>query len=118
MKKNVIKLIKILSIYLLSLLIFVIIANTRGDEFIQYIVNTSEPQSYDTDTINPLWCFGPIVHAGVIHFILGVILAIYAKVSKEFDNLTKSIIYIFPILTFFLTIPIGVLILYIVSIFQ
>ena len=62
--------------------------------------------------------FIPYIYAGIIHFIFVSVIAIFFAFSKKIKKENKYVTYFFPFLTFYLSIPIGVLTVYIAELFN
>jgi len=92
----------IIGIYLMSLLIFSIIADLNEERFLQYYMETME---YG----NILVTLAPSLIAEFLHIIITIIIAIIIKFSNKIDLETKRIFYRLPIFTIFLWIPVAII---------
>ena len=97
MKMNRKKIIIIIT-YLLTLAIFITIAEINIDNFVSWYRETM-------DYGNVLIALGPIVIATVLHVLITVIIAIIVRFIKNIDKDVKKIIYILPIITLFIWFP-------------
>lgn len=84
--------------YLLTLVIFITIAELNIDNFVRWYMETM-------DYGNVLIALGPIVIATVLHVLITVIIAIIVRFIKNIDKDVKKIIYILPIITLFIWFP-------------
>lgn len=84
--------------YLLTLAIFITIAEINIDNFVSWYRETM-------DYGNVLIALGPIVIATVLHVLITVIIAIIVRFIKNIDKDVKKIIYILPIITLFIWFP-------------
>ena len=84
--------------YLLTLVIFITIAELNIDNFVHWYMETM-------DYGNILIALGPIVIATVLHVLITVIIAIIVRFIKNIDKDVKKIIYILPIITLFIWFP-------------
>ena len=89
--------------YLLTLVIFITIAELNIDNFVRWYMETM-------DYGNVLIALGPIVIATVLHVLITVIIAIFIKFIKSIDQEVKKIIYILPIITLLIWFPIAFII--------
>ena len=89
--------------YLLTLVIFITIAELNIDNFVHWYMETM-------DYGNILIALGPIVIATVLHVLITVIIAIFIKFIKSIDKEVKKIIYILPIITLLIWFPIAFII--------
>ena len=84
----------IIFIYFISFFIFELIIGVGGiEKTLQYCA--------ETGNVTPLIIYVPIVEAGVYHFIFVSIIAIACVFYKKLDRSYKTIIYFFPMFTFF-----------------
>ena len=97
MRMNKKKIIIIIT-YLLTLVIFITIAELNIDNFVHWYMKTM-------DYGNILIALGPIVIATVLHVLITVIIAIIVRFIKNIDKDVKKIIYILPIITLFIWFP-------------
>ena len=84
--------------YLLTLAIFITIAEINIDNFVRWYRETM-------DYGNILIALGPIVIATVLHILITVIIAVIVSFIKNIDKNIKKIIYILPIITLFIWFP-------------
>lgn len=84
--------------YLLTLAIFITIAEINIDNFVRWYRETM-------DYGNILIALGPIVIATVLHILITVIIAVIVRFIKNIDKNIKKIIYILPIITLFIWFP-------------
>ena len=84
--------------YLLTLAIFITIAEINIDNFVRWYRETM-------DYGNILIALGPIVIATVLHILITVIIAVIVRFIKNVDKNIKKIIYILPIITLFIWFP-------------
>lgn len=92
----------IIVIYLISLLIFSIIADLNEEKFMQYYIETM-------DYGNILVTLFPSLMAEFIHIIMTIIIAIGIKFCPKVDIEIKKIVYKMPIFTIFLWVPIAII---------
>ena len=59
----------------------------------------------ELDNATPLVILTPAVKSGVYHFITVSIIAIFCKFSTKVSKEYKNLIYSFPLITFFISIP-------------
>lgn len=84
--------------YLLTLAIFITIAEINIDNFVSWYRETM-------DYGNVLIALGPIVIATVLHIFITVIIAIIVIFIKSINKEVKELIYILPIITLFIWFP-------------
>ena len=84
--------------YLLTLAIFITIAEINIDNFVSWYRKTM-------DYGNVLIALGPIVIATVLHIFITVIIAIIVIFIKSINKEVKELIYILPIITLFIWFP-------------
>jgi hypothetical protein len=88
--------------YLISLLIFSIIAELNTDRFIYWYMETM-------DYGNMLLTLVPSIMAEFLHIFITIIIAIILKFNKNVDLEIKRLFYKLPIITIFLWLPIAIL---------
>ena len=89
--------------YLLTLVIFITIAELNIDNFVRWYMETM-------DYGNALIALGPLFIAIDLHILITVIIAIIIKFIKSIDKEVKKIIYILPIITLLILFPIAFII--------
>lgn len=93
----------IITTYLLTLVIFITIAEINIDNFVSWYRETME---YG----NAIIAFGPMIIATALHVLITVTIAIIIKFIKSIDKDIKKIIYILPIITIIIWLPIAFII--------
>ena len=96
------KVLTILTIYILTLIIFIIIAELNTENFVRWYMETM-------DYGNVLIAMGPILIAETAYIFLTIIIALVAKFLKLEENV-KNIFYMLPIITIIIWMPIEYLI--------
>ncbi len=98
----------IIVIYFLSLFVFeFFIGAGRGMKILQ-----------EAEEKGVLGIFTPMItfiEAGMIHFICVSIIAIFCRYNLSINKTYKHITYIFPLLTFIFSIPVGLLAVYLAN---
>lgn len=89
--------------YLLTLVIFIIIAEINTDNFVRWYMETM-------DYGNILIATAPVLISVILHILITVIIAISVRFIKNIDKEVKKIIYVFPIITLFIWFPIALII--------
>ena len=102
MKMNKRKVFTILTIYILTLIIFIIIAELNTENFVRWYMETM-------DYGNGLIAMGPILIAETVYIFLILVIALVAKFLKIEENI-KNIFYMLPIITIIIWMPIASLI--------
>lgn len=92
----------IMAIYLMSLLIFSLIAELNTNKFMNWYMET---MNYG----NILVTLVPSLMAEFLHIIITIIIAITIKTSKKVDLEIKNTFYKMPIFTIFLWVPIALI---------
>ena len=87
--------------YFISLILFELVI---GIGTFDQSARESAKLGYD----NPFVLFAPFAEAGFYHFIFVSLVAIYVRVSKKIAKDYKHVIYWFPLLTFYLTLPMSI----------
>ena len=93
----------IISIYLISIFIFSIIAELNTERFVQWYMESM-------DYGNVLIAMGPTIMAEMLHILITVVLAIVIRFIKNIDIEIKRLFYKLPIITIFIWIPIGIIV--------
>lgn len=102
MTKKTKNIILIILIYIISLFIFELIIGVGGfEKTIQYCE--------ENGNANPLIVYVSMTEAGVYHFIVVSIIAIACMFYKKLDKNYKTVIYLFPMFTFFFSFPMWML---------
>ena len=96
------KVLTILTIYILTLIIFIIIAELNTENFVRWYMETM-------DYGNVLIAMGPILIAETVYIFLILVIALVAKFLKIEENI-KNIFYMLPIITIIIWMPIASLI--------
>lgn len=85
----------IIVVYLLSILMFNIIALTNMDKFMQWYRETM-------DYGNILVAMGPVFIAEFLHICITIIICIILRFAKKVDIKIKKIFYKLPVITIFI----------------
>lgn len=93
----------IVSIYLLTLILFIFIAEINTDNFVRWYMET---MSYG----NIFIAMGPLLIAINLHMLITLISSIIVMFIKKIDKELKSLIYALPIITLFIWYPIALVI--------
>ncbi len=96
------KVLTILTIYILTLIIFIIIAELNTENFVRWYMETM-------DYGNVLIAMGPILISETVYIFLTIVIALVAKFLKLEENV-KNIFYMLPIITIIIWMPIACLI--------
>lgn len=89
--------------YLLTLFIFITIAELNTDNFVRWYMETM-------DYGNILIAAGPVFIAIDLHILITVIISIIVRFIEKIDKQIKKTIYILPIITLFIWYPIALII--------
>lgn len=93
----------ILVLHIFSLFILIQISELSMEPFVEDYVRT---MNYG----NPIIAVMPLFLGEFIHFFIMIIIALIAKVKKNIDKSIKKVMYMLPILTLILQVPISILV--------